>query len=92
MRAVDVTHDGRDFLRGLLATDSGLQSSNHPEPVIVDRGHVLGRFLVVDRKKDLHFLFGEGEPTRHHTEDGVGLHVKIDFAADDGSVAAEVKT
>src|SRR5215468_2828121 len=60
-----------------------------PEPVIVDRSHVLGRFLVVRRKEDLDFRLGEAEPTRHHADDGVGLGIEIDLAADDGSVSAE---
>src|SRR6202044_1714140 len=49
----------------------------------------LGRALVVWRKEDLHLLLGKSEPTRHHANDGVGFGIKIDFAADDGSVTRE---
>ncbi len=89
MGVVDAAHDRRDFLCGLLATDTGLQPSNHHEPVVVDLGHLLRRSLVVHRKEDLHLLLGKSKPTWHHANDGVRFRIQIDFAADDGRVTAK---
>ena len=83
MGVVDATHDRRDILCGLVASDAGLQPSNDDEPVVVDLGHLRGRFLVVHRQEDLHLLIAKSEPTRHHANHGVGFGVQIDFAADD---------
>jgi len=44
---------------------------------------------VIHGQEELHVLLGKGEPARHHADDGVRLGVKVDFAANDGSVAAE---
>lgn len=89
MGVVDVAHDRRDFLCRLLTCDTGFQPSNHHELVVVNLGHLFGRFLVVCRKEDLHLLLRESKPARHHANDDVGFGIKIDFAADDGRVAAE---
>ena len=85
----EVAADVVDFAKCLFEGDTGFQSSDGIEAVVVESRQVFRWDFVVEGSPDFGLRIGIGKPGRHDADDGVARSVKQDLGSDDGGVATE---
>jgi hypothetical protein len=90
VRIVEPARNQCQIRGGLFRRYARPQTPDDFELVIAQRLHPLGRFVVIDRRQQLHRrVLGVNKPGRQYADDGVGAGVDVDGLIDNGGVGAK---